>query len=230
MNKKLLALGLLALAILTGCRNRESEELSKASDIPSLSKEEIKADLNFENAVYATKEDGQVDINLKNMDNANSKAIETKSPPERVWEEEQIAFDDITLPEEVRLEDNSLGKLTIPKINLSVSIYETDDEMEAMTEGVAHFKETSCFNGNVGLAGHNSGVNEYFGKLHTLVPGDKVILETALGKREYNVFKSYEIDESDWSVLDRTEENIITMITCVNHDKTKRLCVKAISV
>lgn len=135
-----------------------------------------------------------------------------------------------TLPDAVQRKDNSLGTLSIPKINLEVPIYETDNEMEDMAYGVAHFKETSCWDGNVGLAGHNQGVNTYFGQIHTLVVGDTMSLTTSLGTRTYAVVKSMEIDETDWSTLGRTEENQLTLITCVNHDLTKRLCVQAVEI
>ncbi len=58
-----------------------------------------------------------------------------------------------TLP--VPMDGDSIGVLTIPDIGLTVRVYESDDEMAAMTKGAAHFKSTSAWEGNVGFSGHN---------------------------------------------------------------------------
>ena len=36
------------------------------------------------------------------------------------------------------------------------------------------------------------------------------------------------IDETDWSDTENTEDNRITLITCVKGQKEKRLCVQAL--
>lgn len=229
--RRLLALSL-ALAFsfgLTACSKDNNED---TSSVPSqvTTESELESKVDFDNADFSNGTDGEVYVQVPEAKKETS-SIEGTSPPDEVWDniETGANLKNFNLPEEVMLE-GSLGTLTIPKIQLNVPIYETDDEMEAMVNGIAHFKETSCWNGNVGLAGHNQGVNEYFGELHTLVPGDVVLLETALGKRTYEVIRSFEISENDWSVLDRKDQNMITMITCVNHDLTKRLCVQAVEV
>ena len=60
-----------------------------------------------------------------------------------------------TLPEDTLMADGSIGLLSIPKIGLAVNVFETDDEMEAMSHGLAHFKTTSAWSGNIGICGHN---------------------------------------------------------------------------
>ena len=37
-----------------------------------------------------------------------------------------------------------------------------------------------------------------------------------------------EIDETDWSMLGRTEDNRITMTTCIDGEPSKRLVVQAV--
>ena len=59
-----------------------------------------------------------------------------------------------TLPEQAALKDGSIGVLTIDSIGVSAPVYETDDEMEAMRKGVAHYKTTSAWSGNIGLCAH----------------------------------------------------------------------------
>ena len=225
-----LSLALVFAFGLTACNKDNNED---TSSLPSqvTTESELENEVDFDNADFSNGTDGEVYVQVPEVKEETTSSIEETIPPDEVWEniETGASLENFNLPEEVMLE-GSLGTLTIPKIQLNVPIYETDDEMEAMVNGIAHFKETSCWNGNVGLAGHNQGVNEYFGELHTLVPGDVILFETALGKRTYEVIRSFEISETDWSVLDRKDENMITMITCVNHDLTKRLCVQAVEV
>ena len=73
--------------------------------------------------------------------------------------------------------DGSIGRLKIPVLGLSVKVYE-NESLENLAKGAGHFKSTSCWDGNVGLAGHNRGVANHFGKIHTLENGDKITYTT----------------------------------------------------
>ena len=134
-----------------------------------------------------------------------------------------------TLPEKAAMKDGSIGILTIESIGVSAPVYETDDEMEAMKKGIAHYKTTSAWNGNIGLCSHN-GTTSYcwFRDLYKLKKGGVVTYRTALGTRTYEVTEIKEIDETDWSMLGRTEDNRITMTTCIDGKPSKRLVVQAV--
>lgn len=131
-----------------------------------------------------------------------------------------------TLPDGLFYSDGSLGRLKIPKLDLNVKVYE-DESLENLAKGAGHFKSTSCWDGNVGIAGHNRGVTNHFGKIHTLAKGDQIVYTTQLGTRTYEVFYVGQISETDFSRLDRTSENIITLITCVRDVRDMRWCVQA---
>jgi LPXTG-site transpeptidase (sortase) family protein len=136
-----------------------------------------------------------------------------------------------TLPEDTLLPDGSIGLLHIPELSLSVHVYETADEMEAMTHGLAHFKTTSAWAGNIGVCGHNVNfdlTDGFFKNLHTLSEGDVVSYKTALGERAYTVSAVRKIAADDWSWLGRTEDNRITMITCISGKSDFRLMVQAV--
>jgi len=136
-----------------------------------------------------------------------------------------------TVPELAELSDGSIGLLSIPKLKLSVGVFETDDELEAMESGIAHFKTTSAWSGNVGLCSHNVNfdlTDGHFKNIHTLNIGDVVKYKTALGEREYIVETVTEIAETDWSYLGRTEDNRITMITCISGKPQSRLVMQAV--
>lgn len=131
-----------------------------------------------------------------------------------------------TLPDGLYYSDGSLGQLKIPKLGLSVKVYE-DESLESLAKGAGHFKSTSCWDGNVGIAGHNRGVTNHFGQIHTLKSGDKITYTTQLGTRTYEVYYVGQIEETDFTRLDRTNENIITLITCVRDVRNMRWCVQA---
>ena len=236
----ILAAAVLLAIIVDVAMNRvnKDEQLPPPDLTPSVSREQLEQEVDFVQAEkdgsIAVVESGEVLISSGHTANEaaqiplrhNAPAPLLTTAPDALWE---LTFDDaFTLPDAVLLPNGSLGKLNIPTIGLEVAIYETDDEIEDMSVGVAHMKETSCWNGNVGLAGHNRGVNNNFGKLYTLKTGDSITLTTALGSREYGVTDSSVIDENDWSVLGRREQNCLTLITCIDNQPTKRLCVLAV--
>ena len=136
-----------------------------------------------------------------------------------------------TLPEKAEMKDGSIGILTIEAIGVSAPVYETDDEMEAMRKGIAHYKTTSAWSGNIGLCAHNGNASYcWFHDLHKVEKGDVVTYQTALGTRTYQVSEIKEIEETDWSMLGRTEDNRITMTTCIDDKPSKRLVVQAVEV
>ena len=147
--------------------------------------------------------------------------------PADIWEAESSpTHGGFTLP--VAMDGDSIGILTIPGIGLSVRVYESDSDMEDMERGAAHFKSTSAWMGNIGISAHNVNLNGtpgYFLNLYTLEKGDIITYETALGVREYVVDSVMEISENDWSLLDRTEDNRITLITCITGKPALRLAV-----
>lgn len=131
-----------------------------------------------------------------------------------------------TLPDGLYYSDGSLGRLKIPTLGLSVKVYE-DESLESLAKGAGHFKSTSCWDGNVGLAGHNRGVANHFGQIHTLEYGDRITYTTKLGTRTYEVYFVGQISDTDFSRLGRTSDNIITLITCVRDARDMRWCVQA---
>lgn len=137
-----------------------------------------------------------------------------------------LSSNKFTLPDGLFYEDGSLGSLKIPSIGLTVKVYE-DESLESLAKGAGHFKATSCWDGNVGIAGHNRGVANHFGNIHTLAQGAKISYTTKLGTRTYEVFYVGQIKETDFSRLSRSSENIITLITCVRNVPELRWCVQA---
>lgn len=145
------------------------------------------------------------------------------------------AYDDIDLElssvkytskNDVLRDDGSIGTLKISKIGLSVKVFDGTTS-SSMKKGVGHFAETSYWNGNVALSGHNRGINDNFGKLKKLSKGDIITYKTELGTRKYEVFYVGQIGVTDLSRLNPSSENMITLITCVENQPLLRLCVQA---
>lgn len=100
-----------------------------------------------------------------------------------------------------------------------------------MLEYVGHFENTSILNGNVGLAAHNRGFPiNYFAKVKELEIGDEIIYKQGYETRRYIVNNITIIEDTDWSYLKNTEENIITLITCVENQPTKRRCIQGVEI
>jgi sortase A len=132
-----------------------------------------------------------------------------------------------TLPDGMFYADGSIGTLSIPKLNVkNIKVYE-DESLENMSKGIGHFKSTSAWDGNVAFAAHNRGSIGSFGQIHTLRNGDKIEYRTIYGLRVYEVFYVGQIKETDLSRLNRTDTNIVTLITCVNDTPELRWCVQA---
>lgn len=121
-------------------------------------------------------------------------------------------------------------QVEIPKINLVAPISEGTSQ-EVMLEFVGHFEDTSKWQGNVGLAAHNRGYPiNYFSKIKELIKGDEIIYKTKYGIRTYKVELVTIIEDTDWSYLQETQENKITLITCVENKPSLRLCIQGIEI
>lgn len=68
----------------------------------------------------------------------------------------------------------------------------------------------------------------YFAKLKELEIGDEIIYKVNNKTRKYIVQVATIIEESDWSYLQNSKDNRITLITCVANEPTKRLCVQGV--
>lgn len=124
---------------------------------------------------------------------------------------------------------NYLGRVKIPSLGVNVKVYEGTDS-SALSKGTGHFKDTSIWEGNVCIAGHNRGANCYFGDIHTLEIGDTITFTTKAGTRTYAVTSVSKVKETDTSMLGRTVENQITLLTCVRNQSAYRWCVQATEV
>lgn len=126
--------------------------------------------------------------------------------------------------------ENNPWRIKIPKINLDAPIEEGTGQ-EILAIAVGHFPESSKWNGNVALAGHNRGEYcNFFQNIKKLSIGDTIIYTTDEGTREYKVIMNKIIKETNWEYINNTEDNRITLITCVENMYEYRRCIQAIEV
>lgn len=128
------------------------------------------------------------------------------------------------------LSNGAVGRISIPAIGIRNYYVWEGATTSSMKKGVAHFSDTSVWDGNVGICGHNRGAAYVIGDIKKLEPGDEITYKTSLGSRTYEVETVTTISNSNWSYLQATTDNRITLITCVAGDSSRRWCVQAVEV
>ena len=123
--------------------------------------------------------------------------------------------------------DGSIGTLSIPKLGINVKVWEGETNA-SMAKGLGHYSSTSGWSGNIGVCGHNRGAKYNIGAIKNLVAGDIITYTTIYGTRTYQVTMVKIIANTDWSYLQGTADNRITITTCLENQPAKRICVQAV--
>lgn len=163
-----------------------------------------------------SEENINTEIQEKNTDNLQS-----------VKETNEKSIEDI---EKNKTTNNEIEnwKIEIPEISLVAPIFEGTDE-KILDKYVGHFAITPKKEGNVGLAAHNRGYPiNYFENLKKLKGGEEIIYTYGNFKKTYVVTKNIKISDIDWSYLENSNKNQITLITCIENEPEYRRCVQAI--
>ena len=125
--------------------------------------------------------------------------------------------------------DGSIGTLTIPSLGINMKVWE-GETTESMAKGLGHYTSTAAWNGNVGICGHNRGAKYVIGNIKDMKAGDTITYTTLQGTRTYKVSFVGIISYTDWSYLQATSDNRITLTTCLADQPTKRVCVQALEI
>ena len=159
-------------------------------------------------------------------ENKNNQNKEKTNSTNQTKEEKQAKAENTTT-KETNIKEKQ-WYLKIPRIFLEAEIAE-GTTTEVMNTYIGHFKESAKKEGNICLAAHNRGypVN-YFQNLKLLKKGDKIEYKYQNFKKEYEVTENYIIKDTDWSCMEKTEENEITLITCIENEPEYRRCIKGI--
>jgi sortase A len=105
-----------------------------------------------------------------------------------------------------------IGRLEIPRLNLSVMVREGADE-GTLSRAVGHIPGTALPGnvGNVGLAGHR---DTFFRALRNIRADDTIELETTAGTYRYAVKSTRIVTPRDVSVLQASGGETLTLVTC----------------
>ena len=125
--------------------------------------------------------------------------------------------------------DGSIGTQKIPFLDFNMKVWEGETK-ESMKKGLGHYSSTSAWDGNIGVCGHNRGAKYTIGSIKDLKIGDTITYTTIYGTRTYEVVLVKTISNSDWSYLQATADNRITLTTCLANQPEKRICVQAVQI
>lgn len=105
-----------------------------------------------------------------------------------------------------------LAILRAPSLNLSVPVYHSDSDLNmdrgaGIIDGMAYPHEP----GHIGIAGHRDG---YFRILKDVTLGDRLILDTLHGQREFIVEDLRIIDPDELHYLQETNTPRLSIVTC----------------
>lgn len=172
----------------------------------STSESIIQENITNENIISDNESQNEVFVNMQSINIAESNTPSEETENDSDYEYEWV--------------------INIPKINLTAPIEETINK-EVMNRSVGHFENTSKWDGNVGLGAHNRGYKvNYFANVKKLKKGDIINYIYNGKKRQYAVTNIVIIKDTDWSYLEKTEENKITLITCVENEPNYRRCIQ----
>jgi sortase A len=150
-------------------------------------------------------------------------------PDQSLWSDQRIAAYNDVMEEPA---DRAVGLLEIPALTLLAPVFLGASDVN-MNRGLGWIEGTAKpgDKGNLGIAGHRDG---FFRPLKDLQLEQVVILRTDRGEVVYRV-KSMEIVEPDAvEVLDPTDENSLTLVTCYPFyyvgDAPQRFIVKAVEM
>jgi len=107
---------------------------------------------------------------------------------------------------------DTVGRLEIPRLHLSVIVVEGDDTA-TLARAVGHVRGTSLpwERGNTVMAGHR---DTFFRPLMNLRDGDEIRMTTVRGTFDYRVIQTEIVGPEDVSVLAPTAARSLTLVTC----------------
>lgn len=98
---------------------------------------------------------------------------------------------------------------------------------ETLNQYIGHFPQSGTNCGNIALAAHNRGYKvNYFSRIKELKNSDEIIYILKETENKYEVYENKIIKDTDVYVIENTEEETITLITCVENRPNFRRCVK----
>lgn len=131
-----------------------------------------------------------------------------------------------TADDNQELEQGVIAYLSIPSVGLENAPVKEGTDMETLNNYLGHFTDSAYLEGNVAIAGHNRGYDKnYFENLDKIKQDDEITYQTKYQTKRYKVSEIKTIKDKDVYVIENTQENKITLITCVKNKGNLRLCI-----
>jgi sortase A len=117
-----------------------------------------------------------------------------------------------TVRERAASRDGLIGRIEIPRLNLSVMLAEGSNAA-TLRKAAGHIEGTAYPGdpGNVGIAAHR---DTFFRPLRNIRANDLVVLDTPRGRYCYRVVSTEIVKPDAVSVLAPTTRQVLTMVTC----------------
>ena len=129
----------------------------------------------------------------------------------------QVASAGTTLRPEggIQIPDGFVAKIEIDAILVSAYIVEGTDARD-LAKGPGHYEETPMPGeaGNCCIAGHRTTQGAPFNELASLEEGDEIRTYTSDASSVYRVIEVRSVGPRDVSVVDQSEDSLLTLTTC----------------
>jgi len=136
-------------------------------------------------------------------------ALASQEPDQSLWSAKRRHAYDANVQADL---GTPAAVLRIPSIELEVPVFNGTDKM-SLNRGVGHVagSELPGTPGNVAIAGHR---DSHFRRLKDVLVGDLMEVETLAGTDQYRISEILIVDPLDTGVLEPTDADVLTLITC----------------
>ena len=111
---------------------------------------------------------------------------------------------------------DALTRILIPKLGVDTIVVQ-GTTLSALEAGAGHYEHSAlpCEEGNAAIAGHRTTYGKPFADVDDLASGDRIILETPVGRCTYQVTRDPWITgPTDFAVVTDKEGFLLTLTTC----------------
>ncbi|MGH2723552.1 MAG: sortase [Actinomycetota bacterium] len=111
---------------------------------------------------------------------------------------------------------DALTRIAIPRLGVDAIVVQ-GTTLSALQAGAGHYEHSAlpCEKGNAAIAGHRTTYGKPFADVDELEAGDRIILETPVGRCTYEVKGSPWITApTDFGVVARKKGSLLTLTTC----------------
>lgn len=113
-------------------------------------------------------------------------------------------------------EGHAMGRLEIPRLDLSVVFVEGTDWADDLSKGPGHYVNTSVpgLGRTTAIAGHRTTFGAPFRHIDDLRSGDSLVVELPYGTFRYRVFSHEIVSADDWSIIRKRSFDTLVLSAC----------------